>query len=87
VNAARIARVLSEDWGLWRTVTGNLALCCEHVAGYPLAVGEPETLQQRIDALAERIAAAPKSRAWRLRARVGERKRWYETPEEVAGGP
>jgi hypothetical protein len=33
--------------------------------------------------LLERIEAAPKSRAWRLRARIGERVRWYELPEEV----
>ena len=25
----------------------------------------------------------PKSMTWRLRSRVGERVRWYETPEEV----
>ena len=29
------------------------------------------------------IAAAPKSLAWKARARVGERLRWYETPEEI----
>ena len=37
----------------------------------------------RIEALAAAIEAAPKSRRWKLRARVGERKRWYEEPEEV----
>jgi hypothetical protein len=26
---------------------------------------------------------APKTRRFRLRARVGERKRWYQLPEEV----
>jgi hypothetical protein len=31
----------------------------------------------------EAIAAAPKSRAWKLRSRIGERIKWYETPEEV----
>jgi hypothetical protein len=41
---------------------------------------------KRIDALRERIDREPKSRAWKLRARIGERKRWYETPEEVGGG-
>ena len=25
----------------------------------------------------------PKSRGWKLRARIGERKRWYELPEET----
>ena len=82
VNAARVAELLSDDWGLWRTITGNLAVCRDHVSRYPLAQGEAELIAERIDALSARIEAEPKSRAWRLRARIGERKRWYETPEE-----
>jgi hypothetical protein len=37
----------------------------------------------RLDALLERIEAEPKTRGWKLRAKIGERKRWYELPEEV----
>jgi hypothetical protein len=29
------------------------------------------------------VEEAPKSRSWRLRAKIGDRKRWYELPEEV----
>jgi hypothetical protein len=87
VNAARIAEVLAADWGLWRTFTGNLAVSRERLQGYELTGDERESVWGRIDALTERIEAEPKSRAWKLRARIGERKRWYETPEEVAGGP
>jgi len=29
------------------------------------------------------IDEAPKTMAWRMRSRVGERVRWYEVPEEV----
>jgi hypothetical protein len=86
VNGARIAKLLSDDWGLWRTFTGNLAVCREHLARYGLEDGERQQLAERIDALVERIEAEPKSRAWRLRARIGERKRWYETPEEETEG-
>ena len=25
----------------------------------------------------------PKSRGWRMRAKIGERKRWYEQPDET----
>jgi hypothetical protein len=57
------------------------------VAEYDLPAAERQALTERIDALAGRIESEPRSRAWRLRARVGERRRWYETPEEVAGGP
>jgi hypothetical protein len=31
------------------------------------------------------IEQAPKSSRWRLRERIGDRKRWYQEPEEVGG--
>jgi hypothetical protein len=80
VNAARVAEVLASDWGLWRTFTGNLAVCRDYLGRHE--VGEADRVRERFDVLGERIEAEPKTRAWKLRARIGERKRWYETPEE-----
>ena len=85
VNGARVAEILGDDWGLWRTITGNLAVCGDHLVRYALDAAEQRRVAERIDLLGGWIDAEPKSRAWRLRARVGERKRWYETPEEVDG--
>jgi len=85
VNGARVAELLGDDWGLWRTFTGNLAVCREHLDRYDLEDEDRRLVAERVDALFGRIEAEPKSRAWRLRARIGERKRWYETPEEVDG--
>jgi hypothetical protein len=87
VNALRVAELCAADWGLWRTFTANLATCREHAGGYELPEGEREQVVARIDALLERIEREPKTRGWKLRAKIGERKRWYELPEEVAGGP
>jgi hypothetical protein len=87
VCAPRVASLCAADWGLWRTITGNLATCREHIDRYELSREECDALRARIDALLARIEEEPKSRAWKLRARIGERKRWYELPEEVAGGP
>jgi hypothetical protein len=87
VNARRVAELCAADWGLWRTFTANLAACREYAGGYDLSGGEREEVLARIDALSERIEREPKTRGWRLRAKIGERKRWYELPEEVAGGP
>jgi len=33
--------------------------------------------------LSRAVDEAPKSRGWKMRSRVGERRRWYEEPEEV----
>jgi hypothetical protein len=81
VNVRRVADLCSADWGLWRTITANLNTVRSHVDRY--AIETREHVDKRIAALQERIEAEPKSRAWRLRAKVGERKRWYEIPEEV----
>lgn len=83
VNGARIAELCAGDWGLWRTITGNLTRCREHLGDYELPEGAVERVGQRLDEVMARIDEAPKSRGWKLRAKIGERKRWYELPEEV----
>ena len=83
LNAARVAELCAADWGLWRTITGNLAACAEHIGNYELDDGARERILARCDDLRRRIDEAPKSRGWRMRAKIGERKRWYELPEEV----
>jgi len=85
VNAGRIAALCAADWGLWRTITGNLDTCCALAPGYD--VPDRGEVEARLQELLHRIEAEPKTRSWKLRARIGERKRWYELPEEVAGGP
>jgi len=83
VNGARIAELCAGDWGLWRTITGNLARCREHLNDYALPDPDLDRVGQRLDAVLDRIENEPKSRGWKLRAKIGERKRWYELPEEV----
>jgi hypothetical protein len=87
LNAARVAELCAADWGLWRTITGNLATCREYVERYEIPADEKARVRERLDQLLDRIEREPKTRGWKLRARIGERKRWYETPEEVGGGP
>jgi hypothetical protein len=87
INAARVAKLCSTDWGLWRTLTGNLATCRDHLGRYDLPEEEKARIDAGIDAMLDCCEREPKSRGWKLRAKLGERKRWYTTPEEVAGGP
>jgi hypothetical protein len=85
VNASRVAELCAADWGLWRTITQNLIACRGFADTYD--VPDRRTLDERLDALLGRIEAEPKSRSWKMRSKIGDRKRWYELPEEVAGGP
>ena len=85
VNAGRVAELCASDWGLWRTITQNLVACRAFADTYD--VPNRATLDDRLDALLGRIEDEPKSRSWKMRAKIGDRKRWYDLPEEVAGGP
>lgn len=82
IDLARIQALTGSDWGLCHTVERNLGLTAEFAREHTLpgAALDPVTQAQ---AILSAISAAPKSLAWRTRARVGERVRWYETPEEV----
>jgi hypothetical protein len=84
VNGARIAELCASEWGLWRTITANLERCRQHVPDYQLEQADRDRIVARFDELLGRIEEEPKSRGWKLRAKVGERKRWYELPEEVS---
>jgi hypothetical protein len=44
-------------------------------------------VRDALAAIAQAMDGAPKSRNWKLRARIGERKRWYDEPEEVDRAP
>jgi hypothetical protein len=83
INGAYIASLCAEDWGLWRTTKMNLERSHDAVLEYVPDADRRRVVSERLAALQERIEAAPKSRRWRLRDRIGDRKRWYEDPDEV----
>ncbi len=87
INGGRISELCASDWGLWRTFTGNLEDLRGHVGNYGLSEERKKDIEERIGALRERIEAEPKSFGWKVRTKIGDRKRWYELPEEVEGGP
>ena len=71
VNSARIGELCASDWGLWRTITANLENTAAHVQNYSLSEPEQARVSGRLRQLLDRIEAAPKSRAWKLRAGWG----------------
>ena len=83
VNADRAAALCAADWGLWRTVTMNLDRVAGGVDALALTEPERDVIRDRTGRLRARLDAEPKPRGWRIRDRVGDRKRWYELPEEV----
>ncbi len=82
INLDYIAGLAASDWGLWRTL-GMVAERSERFARELPGFAAGEVVAGRLRGLREALDTVPKSRVWKLRARVGERKRWYELPEEV----
>ncbi len=86
IDAGRFAKVVGGDWGWWRTVTGNLEKLTHIVEQRPEL--RPPTAQFDVLANAQSLLdvahTTPKSVTWKMRAKIGDRLRWYELPEEVA---
>jgi hypothetical protein len=84
INIKRVAELCSNDWGLWRTSSMNLEKVRQLAQGYEqLTSEEKEMLDSQVKAALKRIGQEPKSLAWRLRARVGDRVKWYKEVDEV----
>ena len=82
IDRQRVLAVTSADWGWCHTLERNLARVEEQARAEP-PTGAPLDAAGQAASLLGAIRAAPKSLGWRARARLGERVRWYETPEEV----
>ena len=84
----RLREVCDRDWGWWRTVDGNLAALVarwiEPLEPHESApVGARSRATDRARALRDALASSPKTLAWKVRAAIGPRVRWYDVPEEV----
>jgi hypothetical protein len=81
INVSYLARLVADDWGLWRTTTMVMEKAdnfAREIEGFT----EAGIVHARIREYLQAIDAQPKSRRWKLRAKVGDRKQWYELPEE-----
>ncbi len=84
INIKRVAALCGNDWGLWRTTTMNLDKVRKLAQGYEqLTVEQKQRIDQQVQSALTRLEQEPKSLAWRLRARVGDRVKWYKDVDEV----
>jgi len=81
IDAHHISKLCAEDWGIYKTFTTNLDKLAKYAEGIGLDPEQNRRIMDRAAKLRNSIEAAPKSMGWKMRATVGERKRWYELPE------
>lgn len=83
VSLARVVQVCSEDWGWWRTVTMVVRRTIDATEQLVADESARHAVRGKLERLLVALDASPKSRRWKLRARVGDRVRWHEEPEEL----
>ena len=82
IDTAYLERVWSADWPLWNT--SRLTVDKVRQALPHVFVDEvPASVLRSLTELGRVIETGRKGLRWTVRARVGERIRWYELPEEV----
>ena len=100
IDASYISKIFSRDWGFWYTATTNLNNLKKFLSDIdkmgPEAQIDPSQVKEqersditgKIEALLERIEKESKSFGWKMRAKIGTKKQWYnpvERPETVGG--
>jgi hypothetical protein len=85
INTQVIADLCAKDWGLYTTISLTIQKLDDVLDGGDVELDERQIqiIKQRLVTIQEAMDAAPKSLAWKMRAKVGTRVRWYEEVEEV----
>jgi len=84
INIKRVSELCSVDWGLWRTTTMNLNKVRLLAQGYEQLTSEQkDKINSQVELAMTRLDQAPKTMAWQLRSRVGDRVKWYKDVDEV----
>jgi len=100
IDSNYVAKLLSSDWGFWYTATTNLSKIHRFVSeldrfGPDVGI-DPAQVTSRdkaemltiIEALLKKISDEPKTLGWKMRAKIGTSRKWYnpvERPDTVGG--
>lgn len=84
INLSVLARLCSQDWGLYKTTSINLERVEKFIGREELLSAEERgIIVQRVREIQRTFEEMPKPIAWQLRDRVGTRVKWYIEVEEV----
>ena len=81
INISRLAGECADNWGVYKTFTMNLRKIKELAPNYIADQSRTHLVFERIDKILSTVEQTPKPLSWKLRARVGEKRPWYETPD------
>jgi len=79
IGGDEIAELCSKDWGIYTTFRKSLDALLARTE--TLSTDERNSIAPRVQKLLAMMAEKPKSLAWKVRARIGEKARWYDLPD------
>jgi len=81
INGAYLAKMCGDDWGIYKTFSITLGNILSALHDFDLSPADRDLVKKRIEGLQSKIETQPKSMGWKMRAKIGEKKQWYELPE------
>lgn len=84
IQEERIVSYTSSDWGIYKTVSQNLDKTDMLLPELSLPEDESKLISEKISRLRKTIEESPKSLGWKMRAKVGDKVKWYELPESTS---
>jgi hypothetical protein len=83
IDTDYIVNLMSRDWGFYHTFTTNLKQVPDYISDFPtITTRESTVIRDRVSDLLDRIENAPKSLKWKIRAKIGTRRIWYQEVSE-----
>jgi hypothetical protein len=84
IDASYIAKLLCNEWGFYYTVTTNLKNVEGRLSVYQELTDEDRAdVSKKIKELLSILEKHPRTLAWKLRARIGPKSKWYKDVEDV----
>jgi hypothetical protein len=83
IDSDYIVDIMRRDWGFYYTFTTNLRRVPTYITEFPSMTPDQQVIvRSRIDALIKLIEDAPKTLSWKMRAKIGTRRLWYQEVSE-----
>lgn len=83
VEKARLVSLVANDWSIWKTLTINIDKILAMLPEFLIPEDDKQVVGERLKELKAEFERAPKSFGWKMRAKVGEKTKWYVLPESV----
>jgi hypothetical protein len=83
IDVKYLAKIMSDDWGFYYTLSTNLGKCRQFLTESTiLSDSQRAVVESRIESIIKVIEESPKSMRWKMRAKIGTKMPWYQKVAE-----